>query len=523
MELTKKIVAMNQVKQRVVTQITVDDDMNVPDTKPDIETIVQGKGQCMADNCKALEGQAQLKGELQFQVLYITDTKERPLHSLSGKIPIDEMIHMEQAKNNALLKAQIEIEDLTISIINSRKISVQAILNIHIDMETMTEEEIAVDAPADDQMECCRKKMEVLQLLTNKKDIFRIKEEVPVPPHQSNIYEILWENVGVTVTDIKLTQDKINVLGDLQVFLLYQGEGDERKVQWLNETYPFHGVVDCQGCHELLVPDIGVAVKTKELEIRADSDGEERIVGIDMTIELDIKLYEEEEVEYLSDIYGTKMLVEPEWKESIFQHLLMQNQSKYRVNDRVKIKNEMPGILQICNASGAVKLDEVQLVEDGIQVDGVVLAEILYVTTEDKRPFHMLQTAIPFSYQIEAKGIHEGCIYKLLPACEQLSVSMIDSEELDVKAVVAIQVFVVEQEQTKVMRGISQSEIPYETIEKMPGMIGYIAGEGDTLWSVGKQYFLPVKDIKEWNHLTSDTLQKGDKLLLLKNVKTIHA
>ena len=135
----------------------------------------------------------------------------------------------------------------------------------------------------------------------------------------------------------------------------------------------------------------------------------------------------------------------------------------------------------------------------------------------------MLQTAIPFSYQIEAKGIHEGCIYKLQPACEQLSVSMIDSEEMDVKAVVAIQVFVVEQEQTKVMRGISQSEIPYETIEKMPGMIGYIAAEGDTLWSVGKQYFLPVKDIKEWNHLTSDTLQKGDKLLLLKNVKTIHA
>ena len=41
MELIKKNIHMNKLKNKAVSQLTLDDDYNVPDSKPDIGKIIQ--------------------------------------------------------------------------------------------------------------------------------------------------------------------------------------------------------------------------------------------------------------------------------------------------------------------------------------------------------------------------------------------------------------------------------------------------------------------------------------------------
>ncbi|MBR2401634.1 MAG: LysM peptidoglycan-binding domain-containing protein, partial [Lachnospiraceae bacterium] len=38
----------------------------------------------------------------------------------------------------------------------------------------------------------------------------------------------------------------------------------------------------------------------------------------------------------------------------------------------------------------------------------------------------------------------------------------------------------------------------------------------DTLWQIGKKYYVPVERIKELNGLTTDEIMPGDKLLIVK-------
>ncbi len=45
MDLTKKYIHMNREKGKAVTQITLDDDFNVPDMKPDLIRIILDKGE----------------------------------------------------------------------------------------------------------------------------------------------------------------------------------------------------------------------------------------------------------------------------------------------------------------------------------------------------------------------------------------------------------------------------------------------------------------------------------------------
>ena len=45
LELSKKYIHMNREKGKAVTQITLDDDFNVPVTKPDLIRIILDKGE----------------------------------------------------------------------------------------------------------------------------------------------------------------------------------------------------------------------------------------------------------------------------------------------------------------------------------------------------------------------------------------------------------------------------------------------------------------------------------------------
>ena len=47
-------------------------------------------------------------------------------------------------------------------------------------------------------------------------------------------------------------------------------------------------------------------------------------------------------------------------------------------------------------------------------------------------------------------------------------------------------------------------------------MIGYTVKPEDTLWSIAKNYFTTVEKLKELNHLKTDEVSPGEKLLIMK-------
>ena len=55
-----------------------------------------------------------------------------------------------------------------------------------------------------------------------------------------------------------------------------------------------------------------------------------------------------------------------------------------------------------------------------------------------------------------------------------------------------------------------------EVIEKLPGFAIYYVQPGDSLWQIGKKYYVSVDQIKEINNLTDDMINPGDKLLIVK-------
>ena len=87
MEFQKIKLHRSEKNRAAVTQITLDDDYNVPDYRQDIVKVIKERGELRFDEVKAMEGAAWIKGSLVFKVLYRSDKQEGKI-SCQYQIPV---------------------------------------------------------------------------------------------------------------------------------------------------------------------------------------------------------------------------------------------------------------------------------------------------------------------------------------------------------------------------------------------------------------------------------------------------
>ncbi|MBQ2238817.1 MAG: LysM peptidoglycan-binding domain-containing protein, partial [Lachnospiraceae bacterium] len=123
---------------------------------------------------------------------------------------------------------------------------------------------------------------------------------------------------------------------------------------------------------------------------------------------------------------------------------------------------------------------------------------------------------MPFEYDIEVAGIREQQVVNLVPSLEQVSAMMLDGNEAECKAFISFSILAFEPRKARTIVEVKRSPFDMEKRNNMAGMIGYTVKLEDTLWSIAKNYFTTVEKLKELNHLKTDEVSPGEKLLIMK-------
>ena len=254
------------------------------------------------------------------------------------------------------------------------------------------------------------------------------------------------------------------------------------------------------------------------IDVKPDSVGEERIFQADVVLELDMNLYKEEEHDLVLDVYTPFKECVLHGKKEVLDSLLVRNSSKCRLTDRVEVKETQGKVLQICHSMGRVKIDKSAIVDDGILVEGIVLLKVLYIIGNDDMPFYSMETIIPFTHVAEARGITKDCTYFLRTDMEQLSTTMVDSNELEVKATVGINVLVLNSREEMIIEKVEEQPLDRNKIQNMPGITVYMTAAGDTMWDIAKRFYTTVDEICRINELEGEEVKPGQPLLLVKKV-----
>lgn len=515
MELIKENIHMNMIKKSVTTQLTLEDDFNVSDIKPDIISIIANDYTVSMDNVKVLDGRVVVKGKLECKILYSSDDTSK-LNVMTCGLLIDESIHTDGLNDNDCVSIKYEVDDLNTGVINSRKISVKAILTITINSESIYDIETVTDIKGNN-LYFDRKEIDVIQIAECKKDIYRIKEEIEVPSSLPEIDEILWDTTRIKNIITKLETNSLKITGEISSLVLYSAN-TTNGMEWIEESIPFTGNIMLSGVNESMIPDIEISLPVKNINVKADEDGEARILEYDMVLDLNIKIYKEQSLSYLNDVYSTACEITPTYNNVTYNQLIMKNISNCRINDRLKLDVERGYILQICGNEGEVKTEDMEIVDNGVKVEGVVILNLMCITSDDKMPISIIKEVVPFTHIIEAPSVNDTSLIYIRPSIEQLNTSMNNGNEIEVKCVATMDTLCLGSYDANIITGITESELDINRISSMPGMLGYKVKEDDTLFSIAKKYSTTVEDIMEINNMTQAAIHPGEMILVVKRV-----
>lgn len=516
MELIQKNIRMDQPKCAASTQITIEDDINITDSRPDVFSLVTERGTVDIDEVRAVEDHVHIRGTLHFWVLYISEEEIHRPACMEGTLPFSETVFMDGVNASDAVSVRPRLEDLSVGVINSRKLSVQALLELSLGVEALQEAAAAVGIEDVSDVEVQKKTMQALDLVISKKDIYRVREEVELPNNMPNIFSLLWQNCQLKNVSYGIMDEKMSLHGEIAFFFLYEGEGEERPVMWYETTLPVNGTVECQGMQAGMLEHIRCRIGHQEIEVKADADGETRKIAADLVLDLDMKLYEDLQVEMIADLYGVTQEIRAVTQIGRCKQLVMKNTGKLNLSDRFKVDAGLPRIQQICGCFGEIQMSGAQPCPEGLKITGAVQTRTLYASGDAEMPFYSVRGDLPFSYTLEVPDVDDSCSYEVEPVLDQISAVMLDGDEAEVKASLTFPCLACRIHEEPMVTDVSVSAQDPERMALLPGIVAYIVREGDSLWDIGKKYDVPVARMREMNDLTGDEIRPGDKLLVVK-------
>ena len=203
MEFLKKSIHMDQIGCEEQTQITLEDDVNIADAKPDVYQVVTQQGHVELEEVRASDGHVHVKGVLHFKVLYLADEETHHPACMEGELAFEEQILMG-------------------SVSGTDQVQAQAILQIRLFTERMKQLDVAVGLDGTEQIEVKKKDLQALDLIVAKKDILRVKKDLLLPGGMPNIFALLWKSCQIREMAFRVLDGKLQATGELSLFFFYE-------------------------------------------------------------------------------------------------------------------------------------------------------------------------------------------------------------------------------------------------------------------------------------------------------------
>lgn len=517
MELVKEELRLCQKAGGDSSQILLEGDIIVPDTKPDIASCLRVGGNPVLTQVNGEEGRIGFQGALQLSILYQAKKSDKLIHSMYHELPIDDFLNIDGIEKGDFAEIMPELSHLEYHLVNDRKINIKAIVTLHASYEKERTYQI-VKRVEDGQTQTKMGSMKIDSTVENKRDRFTVKEDVMLPSGKPNIQELLTYDASIGQKEIKCMDGKVWISGTICLSVLYLGEQEESVIEVCEQDIPFNGYVEAKNVRADMLDNSKVMVEDAIVTVGQDDDGEDRVLSAEVAIGAHIKVLDNKEMELVEDAYALHQQLHTQAEQIQYPQFVGKNDAQSTIKEVIVVDAEAPEMMQVEKVWGTVQLDEVELMEDKLYVEGVIHLSVLYIAKDDENPVGIVEHAVPFQQEIEVKGARSDMQVDVSAAIEEITFNMLSEREVEIRTLLDFTVFVVKMVDGEVIVDILQQEDDGMQYEPKASAIIYFVQPGDTLWNIAKQYYTTVDEIAGLNQLEDpNKIYPGQRLLILRD------
>ncbi len=515
LELIREAVRVSQAMGEDTTQTIIENDIIVPDVKPDIARILLLDGDAFVNGAEVVHDKILINGTIRYKILYISDDPEQPLKSINSNSGFQYAMGIPDARQGMSCKAGCEIEHMEYEILNSRKVNIKTILNVNGKVENRIDQNIVSDFDGAEGIQVLRSTSSINSFIGTSEVTAAIRETMEVPAGKPTIREILRNDIKITGKDYKLADGKIIAKGELNVSTLYIGDDENRSIQFMEHEIPFTQFVEQNGVDESSFCELDYVVADSTFEAEEDNDGELRFLRGEIELKILADSFGKKDIEIIEDAYSPNFRLALEKEPIKMEESVADNKGQIIVKDNIAIQDDSPDISEIFNVMYKPSISDCVITDDKIDISGVLGSNVLYLANDNEQPVYCCQQDIPFKYGMEIKGAKPDMGCDLLMNIEHCSYSMVSVKEVEVRVVLAISARVVKQVAIPTITKAVEQPQDDKRLTSQPSITIYFAQAGDNLWKIAKKYYTTIDELKKINALgDTNLLNPGEQIII---------
>lgn len=396
-QVYKDILEFDSVSGIYDTQLLVESDIIVPENEPDVLVLLALNPKTYINEVFVTEGKVQFEGKLALDILYLGE-KNGELERIEKEIDYSHVIEDEGIDKRSRYMLVAKVENVDYKLVNSRKISVKAVIKIQCRLVVSNKKEVVIGAEDSIKIQALKKKVKLMHTVgQNSIEVF-VKDKIKVPEGEAPIQKVIKTDVEVKPEEIKITDNKVIVQGSVLCNILYISQEGEFGNLAANLNYA--NFVDIPGALSYMSAKTQEEVIDVSTTVLEDEKGENTILDIEATIRVKVQVLETEERELPIDAYGTKGYIQP-----VRENLtVIEELQSYKSQFVVKTNVELPSLAKrFIDAVVIPVISDYSVDVDKLVLEGILDYTILYLSEEGSvKPY---RDEYPFKTFIEISQV----------------------------------------------------------------------------------------------------------------------
>lgn len=516
-ELIRDLLKIDQVVGREEIQALIEGEITVPETKPKINKILKIDGDVQVTGTKVMKDKMIVSGIVDFKVLYNASDEIQSVHSINASTDFREEIEIESLDEKASAEVNAKVEHVDYGLAGDSKISVKTVLDIESKVFLDNNIDIVKDIKGTEGLQILKERIKYNDILGISTSSTLVKEAFELEESMPDIVDVLRVDVKVHERETKVVDDKVIVAGVVACSIMYFGDDEENKVNYLSHEIPFTHFVEIPGA----VRDMDCKLKLKagevNYDIKEDINDDIRIIDIESTVEIEAKVYNQVEKEVTVDTYSPNKKIDIKKQEVMVTENIGQNIIEETINGKIDVSEDKEIIKAIYNINGRPLITDYRLIENKVIIEGILELDMLYLAEADNEIKDVKQE-IPFKTCVEIEGVNDTMEVEVENILKDISYKQLNSHEVEVNTIVKNAVSV---NRIKKINIVTEAVETDEIIDKniRPSITIYIVQKDDTLWDIAKRYNTTVEELISSNDiLTPENIMPGEKIIIENNI-----
>lgn len=503
-ETQKEKLSINKLVAEKREIIFAEGDMIVPDSKPDILNTICTSGVVSIYKKEVQEEKMRIDGTINTYIMYMPDGSEDTVRGLNASLDFSENIGIQNCKEGMDDITDIKIKSIEAKVLNGRKISMKATLEVNVRIYSKEEVEIINNMENAENIQILKEDLTVNSLVGSGETKIYAKDNIPIDSID-NLAEILKAEINLVDKDIKISYNKVLTKAEAEVTFMYLTE--DNRINKVTYKIPVVGFIDIQDVTEENLCDVNYEIRN--IVIKPNSQ-EEHSIYVEIEIQARCSVYEIKQINLIQDMYSptenlnfeTKQILTMTEKQSVKN--IKQIREKINLND---VENE-----------SLIDVD----VEPNIINENKINTKILYegemnlrfIFVNQRMQIDIKETKIPFEYTVE--NLQNGESLNTNNCLEIKSKDFIIQDGGDINCNIDMETNT-NMYRTANINMIDSIQEDGEREEQDYSIMMYIVKKGDTLWKIAKEFGSTIDGIARVNGIEDRNLIfPGQKLFIPK-------